>query len=106
MQRPAAFGVAWQSAASANHSSADVLAWLAQTGARKVLVHLDLDVLELTELKTAVASDSNGLTLAATSRLINDIAHRFDLIGLTIAEPMPREVIQLHRLLHSLPLMQ
>lgn len=105
MQRPAQFGVHWHSAESANRSSDEVLAWLRASGANKVMVHLDLDVLDPAELKTAVASDPDGLSLAATSRLINDVARDFDLVGLTVAEPMPREVIKLRRLLHSLPLM-
>lgn len=104
MQRPDLLGVRWMPSAQVNRSSTEVLEWLGQRGVGRVMVHLDLDGLEPEELKIAVASDPGGLGLAATSRLINDIARHCDLVGLTIAEPMPREVIKLRRLLHSLPL--
>ncbi|MDO4905954.1 MAG: arginase family protein [Lautropia sp.] len=104
--RPARCGVRWMKAETANRSSDEVLAWVRQSGAGKVLVHLDLDVLDPRDLIAAVAHDADGLRLDATIRLINDLAEAFDLVGLTIAEPMPREVIKLHRLLHSLPLLR
>lgn len=106
MLRPGKFGVRWMSAGSANHGSDGTLAWLRQSGARRVAVHLDLDVIDPADLAMAVARDARGLTLDAVVRLIDDIAREFDLVGLTIAEPMPREVIKLRRLLHSLPLMK
>lgn len=92
------------SAESVNKNSEEVLSFLSKTGKRNVLVHLDLDGLDPTELRSAVAADPNGVGLIAASRLINDIAQCFNLVGLTIAEPMPREVIKLRNLLHSLPL--
>lgn len=52
-----------------------------------------------------VAHDADGLKLDVTIRLINDLAETYDLVGLTVAEPMPSEVIRLCRLLYSLPLL-
>lgn len=38
--------------------------------------------------------------------LINDIADEKDLVGLTVAEPMPRTVIRLKNMLARLPLLE
>lgn len=105
MQRPGKFGVPWLPSEKINQSSDEVLVWLKQTGKRKLMIHLDLDALEPTDLRIAVASDPDGIRLDAVSRLINDVAAQADLVGLTVAEPMPREIIKLRRLLHSLPLL-
>ena len=38
--------------------------------------------------------------------MINDIADEKDLVGLTVAEPMPRTVIRLKNMLARLPLLE
>lgn len=38
----------------------------------------------------AVGTDPDGMKISEVSRLINDIAQDFDVVGLTVAEPMPR----------------
>lgn len=90
--------------AEANRSSDDVLGWLKQSGKSKVLIHLDLDVLDPEELKFAVGTDPDGMQIKAVSRIINDIAKTADIVGLTVAEAMPREVLKLKGLLDTLPL--
>ncbi|MDG6895359.1 arginase family protein [Volucribacter amazonae] len=102
-QRRQDWGIASISSQAANQSSTPILQWLKQTGKSKVLIHLDLDVLDPNELKIAVGTDPNGMTLSAVSRVINDIAKQSDIVGFTIAEPMPREMIKLKGLLNSLP---
>ena len=106
MQRPGRFGVHWLPSEAVNEAGGDaVLQWLRQCGARHVAVHLDLDAMEPTELRVAVASDAHGLRIAPTAALLQRIAREFNLVGLTVAEPMPREAILLRRLLHALPLL-
>ena len=87
-------------------NSEAVLDWLQQTGKRKAMIHLDLDVLDPQEFRIAVGTDPNGIGVGDTVRIINDIAAHSDLVGLTIAEPMPQAVIRLRKLLHGLPLMK
>ncbi len=105
MWRPAAFGVSWIPSASVNEGDADILTWIRESGARNVAVHLDLDSLDPRDLVMAVARDADGLRLEATVQVINAIAREFDLVGLSITEPMPREVIKLRGLLQALPLL-
>lgn len=39
-------------------------------------------------------------------RVINDIAARYDVVGLTVAEPMPRLAIKIKNMLNQLPLLK
>ncbi len=104
-ERQKTLGVASFSPEQVAENSQAIIDWLKATGKRKVMVHFDLDVLEPTELLTAVGRDPNGLRIHQVVRIINDIAKTADLVGLTIAECMPREVIKLKKMLAELPLM-
>ena len=46
------------------------------------------------------------MRIAETVRLISDIAQTKDLVGLTVAEPMPRTAIRLKEMLSRLPLLR
>ena len=87
-------------------SSAPVLGWLKASGASKVMVHFDMDVLDPAEIVTAVGPAPDGMKLQEVVRLINDVAAASDLVALTIAEPMPRTAIRIREMLHHLPLLQ
>ena len=39
-------------------------------------------------------------------RVINDIVSEYDLVGLTVAEPMPRIAIKIRNMLNQLPLLK
>ena len=81
--------------------------WIRSTGKSKVLVHFDMDVLDPADIVTAVADTTQGgLKLQEMVRIINEIANEFDLVSLTVAEPMPRIAIRLKKMLSSLPLMK
>ncbi|MGR3806639.1 arginase family protein [Pasteurella testudinis] len=103
-QRRQAWGIETVSCRQANRGSDEVLAWLRQRGKSKVLIHLDLDVLDPAELKTAVGTDPYGMSIDAVIRTVADIGKHADIVGFTVAEPMPREVIKLQTLLQGLPL--
>ncbi len=78
--------------------------WLRQCAASKVVVHLDLDVLDYEKVYLAVGQDPKGFDLQQVSRIINDIAAEKQLVGLTVAEYMPRLAIKLQQMLKTLPL--
>lgn len=80
-----------------------VITWIRSTGASKVIVHLDLDVLDPSELIAAVGRDPDGLSVKEVVSIINTIAEEFDLVGLTIAEHMPVMAIKMRNLLKQLP---
>lgn len=102
--RQQAFGLRHLSPETLNESPTPVLEALHAIGARKLLVHLDLDVLDPAEIRLAVGT-SGKLTLAALTTLMVALNQTFDIVGLTIAEPMPRDALRLQRLLAALPLL-
>ena len=81
-------------------------AWLKSCGASKVVVHFDMDVLDPAEIIAAVGVVPGGMKIDETVRVINNVAENFDLVGLTIAEPMPRVAIRLRNMLHRMPLLK
>ena len=80
--------------------------WLKSCSASKVVIHFDMDVLDPAEMIAAVGTDPNGMKIEEVVRVINDIAAEKELVGLTIAEPMPRTAIRIKRMLEQLPLLK
>lgn len=46
------------------------------------------------------------MKLAEVVRVINDIAKEKEIVGLTVAEPMPRIAIRIKEMLNQLPLLK
>lgn len=86
--------------------SSNILEWLQTVNVKQVVIHLDLDVLDPAEIIPAVGVVPNGLKVNKVTKVINDIAEEYDIVGLTIAEPMPRIAIKLQNMLTQLPLMK
>ena len=80
--------------------------WLRSCGASKVVIHFDMDVLDPAEIIAAVGVVPNGMKIAEVVRVINDIAQEKEIVGLTIAEPMPRTAILLKEMLAQLPMLK
>eukprot|EP00796_Vickermania_ingenoplastis_P011861 gene11861-8149_t len=89
---------------SAAKNSNSIRLWLRASGFSKVVIHLDLDVLEPTEFLAGAGSAPNGMKVAEAVRVIQDIAKENNVVALTIAEPMPRTAIRLRTMLSQLPL--
>lgn len=77
--------------------------WIKDRNLSKVLIHLDLDVLEPTELQVAVGQDPDGLKIKDVGFVIGEIQKQAEITALTVAEPMPRKAILLQKLLQDLP---
>ncbi len=86
--------------------SEKVIEWLRNTGASNVAIHFDMDVLDPNEIIAAVGVVPDGLKIAEVVRVINDVAKEKNLVGLTVAEPMPRTAIILKEMLNQLPLLK
>ena len=86
--------------------STKLLEWLKSRGKSKVVVHFDLDVLDPSELIMAVGVVENGLKIAEVVNLINAINTNYDLVGLSIAEHLPRVAIKLRNMMRELPLFE
>lgn len=83
-----------------------VKSWLDASGASKVLIHFDMDVLDPAEIIAAVGTDPNGMNIDEVVSLIGEIASEKELVGLTVAEPMPRTAIRIKNMLSRLPLLK
>ena len=92
--------------ADTRESSDKVIDWLKSVKASKVVVHFDMDVLDPNDIFVAVGNVPDGMKLKEVVRVINDIAREKDLVGLTVAEPMPRLAIRLKQMLSELPLLK
>lgn len=99
-------GLTHYSPAELAGDSRPVIEWLRRSGASKVMIHFDMDVMDPADILAAVADGpAGGLKLNDVVRLINDIAADKELVALTVAEPMPRLAIRLKNMLAQLPLL-
>lgn len=105
-ERQDKLGIKGLSPAEVADNSAIILQWLEETGVSKVVIHLDLDVLDPAEIIAGVGVEPNGMKINEVVRVINDIASKYDLVGLTVAEPMPRIAIKIRNMLNQLPLLK
>ena len=85
-------------------SSKPVLDWIAATGAKHVLIHFDLDVLDPAEIIPAVGVVKDGMKMAEVVRVINDVSSAHEVNALTIAEPLPRTAINIRNMLQGINL--
>ena len=85
-------------------SSEKILSWIKATGAKHVLIHFDMDVLDPAEIIPAVGVVKNGLKMAEVVRIINDVTTAYNVDALTVAEPMPRTAINIKNMLGGIKL--
>ena len=85
-------------------SSEKILSWIKATGAKHVLIHFDMDVLDPAEIIPAVGVSKNGLKMAEVVRIINDVTATYGVNALTVAEPMPRTAINIKNMLGGIKL--
>jgi len=105
-ERQIEYGIKHLTSEEVSQNSDKIIEWIKQTGAKNVLIHFDMDVLDPNEIIAAVGVVPNGMKIAEVVRVINDINNNFNVVGLTVAEPMPRTAIRLKKMLNQLPLMK
>lgn len=105
-ERQQQYGIKHLSPQNVAQNSDAIKSWLKACGASKVVIHFDMDVLDPAEIIAAVGTDPDGMKMEEVIRVINDIAAEKELVGLTIAEPMPRTAIRIKNMLNQLPLLK
>lgn len=85
-------------------SSRALLDWLAATGCSKVAIHIDVDVVDGDEQAFGLGVEPGGLRTEDVRRVVADIGGAAAIVGLTIAEYMPRQVLAMRRFLSGMPL--
>ncbi|QUH03816.1 arginase family protein [Saccharopolyspora erythraea] len=81
-----------------------VLDWLKATGCSRVAIHFDVDVIDSDEVVLGLGAEPNGLTSTEVRRIVADIDKAADVVGFTIAEFIPRQVMHLRQTLQGFPL--
>ena len=85
-------------------STGPILEWLAATGCSRVAIHFDVDTVDSNEIVLGLGAEPNGLTSAEVRRIVGDIEQAVDVVGFTIAEFFPRQVMHLRQILQDFPL--
>ena len=100
------YGIQHLTPEDVRENSDAVRQWLQSCGASKVVIHFDMDVLDPAEIIAAVGVVPNGMKIAEVVRVINDIGQEKEIVGLTVAEPMPRTAMRIKNMLEQLPLLK
>jgi len=85
-------------------SSQPLLDWLKALGCSRIAIHFDVDVVDRNEIIFGLGAEADGLTSNEARRLVADVSAIADVVGLTIAEFIPRQVIRLQQVLRDFPL--
>ncbi|MEU9982157.1 arginase family protein [Streptomyces sp. NPDC050856] len=102
----AAWGIHSYSPDQLRTSTEPLLGWLGATGCSRVAVHFDVDTIDSNEIGLGLGLVPGGLTSSEVRRVVADIDRAADVVGLTIAEFIPRQVMHLQRILNGFPLLQ
>lgn len=85
-------------------SARPLLDWIASTGCSRVAIHFDVDAVDSNEVVLGLAKEPGGLAGAEVRRIVAGVEGAADVVGLTIAEFIPRQVMLLRRILDGFPL--
>jgi arginase len=85
-------------------STGPLLQWLAATDCSRAAIHFDVDTIDSNEIVLGLGAEPDGLTSAQVRRIIADLDAATDVVGFTIAEFIPRQVIHLQQILKAFPL--
>ena len=85
-------------------SAGPLLDWIAATGCSRVAIHFDVDAVDSNEIVLGLGIEPDGLTSAEVRRIVADIDGAVDVVGFTIAEFIPRQVMHLRQILNGFPL--
>ncbi|MGK3142344.1 arginase family protein [Pantoea sp. C2G6] len=99
------------------NDASEITEWIARENIEYLAIHLDLDVLDPTLFRSVLfARPGRGehdfgdvaegrLTIEEVLRLINQTTAKTEAVGLTVAEHLPWDMLNLKNLLSALPLM-
>ena len=85
-------------------STRTLLDWIAATGCSRVAIHFDVDAVDGGEIALGLGVEPGGLTSEEVRRIVADVAGTADVVGFTIAEFIPRQVMHLRQIVDGFPL--
>lgn len=80
-----------------------ILEWLTLTGATKLAIHVDLDVLDRRDFADGTGSGTRGVRVPDLLRIIDAVGEAGEIVGLSLAQHAPLELLRLGGLLRALP---
>ena len=80
-----------------------VLEWIAGTGATQLAIHIDLDVVDRRDFTGSVGQGTDGMRMSELVSLVSDAAGVADIVGLSLTQHIPMELMRLGGLLRDLP---
>ncbi|MFD4407684.1 arginase family protein [Nocardia sp. NPDC058499] len=86
-------------------STQPLLDWIADTGCSRVAIHFDVDAVDSNEIVLGLGPEPDGLTSNEVRRIVADVSGAADVVALTIAEFIPRQVMRLQQILSDFPLL-
>jgi arginase len=72
----------------------------------RAAIHFDVDTVDSNEIVLGLGAEPGGLTSAQVRRIVADVDQAVDVVGFTIAEFIPRQVMHLQQILKSFPLIE
>ncbi len=100
----AEWGIRSFSPGELGQSTRPLLDWVAAAGCSRAAIHFDVDTIDSNEIVLGLGAEPDGLTGAQVRRIVADIDAAVDVVGVTIAEFIPRQVMHLQQLLNGFPL--
>lgn len=80
--------------------------WLEATGCRRVAVHLDVDAIDASFGTFGLAAEPGGLSPDTIAQIFELLSSRAEVVGVSVAEYVPRQAMAIHDLLSKLPLLR
>ena len=93
-----AWGLATFPPAVLNQGTESLIDWLKSTGCSKVAIHLDVDVIDSNDVVLGLGMEPDGLTRDSVAKTIAALHGEADVVALTVAEYLPRQVLALQDL--------
>jgi arginase len=69
-----------------------------------VAIHFDVDTIDSNEIVLGLGAEPGGLSSAQVRRIVSDVRAAVDVVGFTLAEYFPRQVMHMQQILEGLPL--
>jgi len=85
-------------------TSDPLIGWLDAMGVSKVAIHFDVDVVDSDEVVLGLGKVPGGLSSRDVGRIVDDISRAADVVGVTVAEFIPRQTLVLAGMLQGFPL--
>lgn len=108
-------GLRWSAPKDLAETSGPILDWLAEKQIKYLAIHFDLDVLDPELFRSLlfskpggcpINSPSGNMTLQQIARIIQDVSKQTNVVGLSIAEHLPWDAINLHDFMASIPIFE